>query len=281
MVGYAGIAAIPTWTYIGTNNYHSLQVQLNRRVGKLQWNANYTFSRTTTYSFAQWVDTSLGKNITNRPHAVNFNLGYDIPILPSLATNRFAKAVLDDWHINGNGAIYSGTPYTVGCSAQNAPIGYWTGTPTGGVPFRCQMGSDIYLASGQVPKASEDPGLQVPFNPSNFTLPGISSWGIGNTPPSIAYGPGVFNLDFSLAKQFKITESKSLELRVETFNTLNHFNPSNPNTSLTYNVANAITNGVIDMSKVTQAQQTNASFGVISGAQVQARHTVMSLRFRF
>jgi Carboxypeptidase regulatory-like domain len=281
MVRYAGYQNIPIWTYIGTNNYHSLQVQLNRRVGKLQWNANYTFSRTTTYSFSQWTDSQLGKNITNRPHAVNFNLGYDIPLFASMRSNAIAKMALDGWHINGNGTIYSGTPYTVGCSAQNAPIGYWTGTPTGGIPFRCQMGSDIYLPNGQVPKASEDPSLQIPFNASNFTLPGINSWGIGNTPPSIAYGPGVFNLDFSLAKQFRIREGMSLELRVETFNTLNHFNPSNPNTSLTYNVANAITNNVIDMSKVTQAQQTNASFGVISGAQVQSRRSVMSLRLRF
>ena len=43
------------------------------------------------------------------------------------------------------------------------------------------------------------------------------------------YGPGVFNLDLSLAKDFRFTEHKSLELRVETFNTLNHFNPNNPN----------------------------------------------------
>jgi hypothetical protein len=281
MVRYSGFQNIPIWTYIGTNSYNSLQVQLNRRVGKLQWNANYTFSRTITYAFNQWVNTQLGKNIQNRPHAVNFNMGYDVPLFASLKSNAFAKAALDGWHINGNGTIYSGTPYTVSCGAQNAPIGYWTGTPTGGIPFRCQMGNDIYLPSGQVPTTREDPKLQVPFNANNFTLPGINSWGIGNTPPSIAYGPGVFNLDFSLAKSFRIREGMSLEARVETFNTLNHFNPSNPNTSLTYNVANAITNNVIDMSKVTQAQQTNASFGVISGAQVQARRSVMSLRLRF
>ena len=47
MVGYSGYASIPVWTYLGTENYNSLQVQLNRRVGRLQWNANYTFSRTT------------------------------------------------------------------------------------------------------------------------------------------------------------------------------------------------------------------------------------------
>jgi hypothetical protein len=36
---------------------------------------------------------------------------------------------------------------------------------------------------------------------------------------------------------------------------------------LTYNFANG--------------QQTNASFGIIQGAQVQARRAIMSLRFRF
>ncbi|MDE3165562.1 MAG: carboxypeptidase regulatory-like domain-containing protein [Acidobacteriota bacterium] len=281
MVGYQGFAAIPTWTYIGSNNYQSLQVQLNRRVGKLQWNANYTFSRTTVYNFAQWVDTQLGKTVINRPHAVNFNLGYDLPRGSQLLSNKVTKFLFDNWHVNGNGAIYSGTPYTVGCGAQNAPPGYWTGTPTGGVPFRCQMGSNTYLPAGQFPSATEDPGLQVPFNAANFTLPAANSMGIGNTPPTLNYGPGLINLDFSLAKNFKVTEKVMMEFRVETFNTLNHFNPNNPNTSLTYNVSNAINNGFIDMSKVTQAQQNNASFGIIQGAQVQARHSVMSLRIRF
>jgi len=184
-----------------------------------------------------------------------------------LWSNAVTKLALDNWHINGNGAIYSGTPYTVGCSAQNAPPGYWTGTPTGGIPFRCQMANSIYLPSGQFPSKTEDPKLQVPFNAANFTLPGIDSLGIGNTPPTLTYGPGVINLDFSLAKQIKLKETWSLEFRVESFNTLNHFNPSNPNTSLSYNFATGA--------------QTNASFGVIGSAQVQARHSVMSLRFRF
>ena len=50
MVGYSGYGSIPLWTYIGTNSYNSLQVQLNRRVGKLQWNANYTWSKTLIYT---------------------------------------------------------------------------------------------------------------------------------------------------------------------------------------------------------------------------------------
>ena len=65
----------------------------------------------------------------------------------------------------------------------------------------------------------------------------------------------------------RIAEGKNLELRIETFNTLNHFNPSNPNTGLTYNF--------------TTGAQTNAAFGTIQSAQIDPRRVVMSARFRF
>jgi len=269
MVGFSGFGQIPIWTYMGTSSYNSLQIQLNRRMGSLQWNANYTWSKTIIYNFNQWVDNKLGKDVVNRPHALNFNFGYDIPGLNRYFNNRFTKAVFDNWKVNGNGAIYSGTPFGVGCSAQNAPPLYWTGTPTGGVPFRCQMGNDIFLPNGQFPSRTEDPRLQWALNSANFTLPAIDSLGIGNTPQTLFYGPGVVNMDFSLAKQFPFgkDERKLLECRAESFNTFNHFNPNNPNTGLTYNF--------------TTGAQTNANFGTITGAQVQARRTILSLRFRF
>ncbi len=182
-------------------------------------------------------------------------------------SNWFTKTAFDGWRFNGNGAVYSGTPYTIGCAAQNAPPGYWTGTPTGGIPFRCQMGDNIYLPEGQYPSRTEDPRLQVPFNAANFTLPAADSLGIGNTPPTLRYGPGAVNFDLSLAKEFRMTESSTLEFRAEAFNAFNHFNPNNPNSSLTYNFATGA--------------QTNASFGSIQGAQIQARRTILSMRIRF
>ena len=272
MVGLNGFGAVPIWTYNNTSNYHALQVQLNRRFGKLQWNANYTWSRTTVYEIGQgtqWVDNTLMKNVVNRPHAVNFNAGYELPKGSNLWSNWFTKAAFDGWKVNGNGAIFSGSPYTVGCGAINQPAGYWTGTPTGGIPFRCQMGNDLYLPAGQFPSRTEDPKLQVPFNQANFVLPAINSLGIGNTPPALRYGTGLFNLDLSMAKLFQIgkVETRTLEFRAESFNTLNHFNPNNPNTTLTYNFATGA--------------QNNASFGTIGGAQVQARRVILSMRLRF
>jgi hypothetical protein len=273
MTGYAGIGNIIEFTNSYTNNYNSLQMQLNRRTGRVQWNVNYTFSRTIVYNgdsqtaLNQFVNAELTKNVLNRRHAINFNFAYDIPGGSRVWSNAFTKAVLDGWYLNGNGSIFAGTPYTVGCGATGQPSQYWTGTPTAYLPFRCQMGNNVFLPSGQLPSATEDPRLQVPLNAADFTLPSANSLGIGNTPPTLFYGPWLWNLDLSLAKMTRIKEKVTLELRVESFNTLNHFNPSNPNTSLTLNFANGA--------------NTNAAFGTVQSAQVQARHMALSARIRF
>jgi hypothetical protein len=44
----------------------------------------------------------------------------------------------------------------------------------------------------------------------------------GNAPRRPFYGPGINNWDIALHKVTKLTESKSLEFRFETFNTFNH-----------------------------------------------------------
>ncbi len=271
MVGFNGLSSIPIWTFLRNANYHSLQTQLNRRTGNLQWNLNYTFAKQITYNNTtgfQWVDRKLSKSISGRKHAVNFNFGYGLPAGSSLLGRHvIARHALDGWRINGNGAIFSGTPFSFGCGATAAPAGQWTGTPTGGIPFRCQMGDSIFLPAGQFPSATEDTRLQYAFNADNFQLPPPASLGIGNTPPDLLWGPGAFNLDLSVGKQFPVAEGRSLEIRAESFNTLNHFNPGNPNTTITRHF--------------TTGAQTNASFGIISGAQVGSRRVILSARFRF
>lgn len=273
LVGYAGIGNIIDYTENYSNNYNALQMQLNRKVGRLQWNLNYTFSRTIVYNndsnttIWQMVNAQLTKNVLNRRHAINFNFAYDIPGGSRVWSNAVTKAVLDGWYLNGNGSIFAGTPYTVGCTAASAPSEYWTGTPTADLPFRCEMGNNLFLPAGQYPSPTTTPNLQVPLNAANFTLPPANSLGIGNTPPTLFYGPWLWNLDLSLAKMTRIKEKVTVELRVESFNTLNHFNPSNPNSSLTLNFATGA--------------NTNAAFGTVQSAQVQARHMALSARIRF
>jgi hypothetical protein len=128
------------------------------------------------------------------------------------------------------------------------------------------MGKDLWLSSGY-PSATEDPKLQYPFNAANFSLPPADSVGIGNTPPTLTYGPGFINIDMALSKEFKVKEGQALEFKIDTFNTLNHFNPANPNTALTLNYATGA--------------NTNSAFGTISSAANANRRGVLSLRYRF
>jgi hypothetical protein len=58
------------------------------------------------------------------------------------------------------------------------------------------------------------------FNTSLFSLPALGT--SGTSPRRFFYGPGIENFDLALLKNTHLTESKSLEFRLESFNTFNH-----------------------------------------------------------
>jgi hypothetical protein len=169
--------------------------------------------------------------------------------------------------------FYYGTPLSISCSANGAPIGYWTGTPTGGIPQRCEQNGPLFN-SAQTPTAAAP--LWYDFNVSAFSLAPVTSLGLGNEQPTVTYGPGVENTDFSLFKRIPVWgENKTLEFRIQAFNALNHFNPGNPNTSLSINCSPV--NGTC----ISNGANTNSAFGQITSAALPARHAVVSVRFTF
>ncbi|HTX38535.1 MAG TPA: carboxypeptidase regulatory-like domain-containing protein [Bryobacteraceae bacterium] len=270
---YPGWGQIQMYTSNGESHYEALQAQFNKRVGRnFHFGSNFTYSKTLVYSRDQFTADKLLENIASgtRPFAGNINFGYAIPNGSSLWKNKFTEIVADGWNVEGILTYYFGTPMSISCSANGAPIGYWTGTPSGGLPFRCEETGNLWLPSGSTPASvgsTAPSGLWYNFNPASFSLPPVNSLGIGNEQPTVTYGPGVENVDLSVFKQFRILEGKILEFRFQAFNALNHFNPSNPNTSLSLNFSNG--------------QNTNSSFGTITSAALPARHGVMSVRFTF
>jgi len=58
------------------------------------------------------------------------------------------------------------------------------------------------------------------FNTSLFSLNALGT--PGNASRRSFYGPGTLNFDLALLRTFRVTESKALQFRVETFNTFNH-----------------------------------------------------------
>jgi hypothetical protein len=291
--GYRGWGAIQLYTQDGEANYNALQTSINRRFSShFQLGANYTWSKTITYNRNQWVNDNLLKNVTgNRPHAVNVNWGYDIPGVTKFWNNVVTKQVFDGWHFSGVSTFFYGQALAISCSANGAPPGYWTGTPTGGFPFRCQQNGSLWLKDDATPStvytgfnaslANADRRLWYPFNASSFVLPSVTSYGIGNAQPTMTYGPGVMNFDFALQKDVSIPireHSTTLSFKVEAYNVFNHFNPGNPNTALPINCA--VSNGTCT-NPTSLSAYTSTTFGTITSAQVQARHASLTVRLRF
>jgi hypothetical protein len=76
------------------------------------------------------------------------------------------------------------------------------------------------------------------FDPTAFAAP-VAPWmggpnqGFGSARKDAVVGPGVFNWNISLFKDFHITESIGVQLRAESYNTFNHTQFNAINTGFT------------------------------------------------
>jgi hypothetical protein len=293
IIGYAGIGEITKFTALGESYYNALQVQLNKRFGNsLTFTSNYTWQKTITYTHNQYIPDILTKNVANRKHAVNINTTYAIPSATRfLGNNILTRSVFEGWRVDSVINLFSGNPLGITCTVQNAPAGYpngQAGVPNA-VPLRCDKVGDLFLPEGTTPTAAgypaaTDPRLWYPFNAGGalstkpaFTLPVLSTYGLGNAPQTVFWGPVFKNVDLAISKSFPVKEGYRVEFRADMLNAFNWLNlgdPSaaNPYTTLQYNYNNGA--------------QNNSNFGQITSqtglpAAGQQRVIVGSLRFKF
>jgi len=116
-------------------------------------------------------------------------------------------------------------------------------------------GIDPYL-----PKEQRDTNHY--FNMAAFS--NVTAGNFGNLGRNILTGPATWNLDFSVHKEFPLTERQHLQFRFETFNTANHPNFGNPS------VAWGSTN-----------QTPSASFGTIRSTATDMRQMQAALKYIF
>ena len=125
------------------------------------------------------------------------------------------KYVLGGWQISGITRFWSGTPINVymgGCS--NCYVGN-AGNFVGLVRPDRGSGSPYLSQSDHVHW----------LNPAAFVAPVEGT--VGNIGRNAFRGPGINNWDMSLFKNINFTESRYVQLRLETFNTFNHTNWAN------------------------------------------------------
>jgi hypothetical protein len=144
------------------------------------------------------------------------------------------KAFLRGWELAGITIYSSGTPF----SAINggSPAGISTADNAGVLAV---IGPGAYpdlasfLALAKLPAISKETSqLFGPIigNPGEFVAPQGLTY--GNSGRNLLNNPSRVNFDMSVSKTFEIREGRSLQFRLETFNTFNHtqfrvYDPSN------------------------------------------------------
>jgi hypothetical protein len=258
---FPDIGSISGTSTFGFGNYHALTAQLNKRLSKgLQFTAAYTYGHAfantgTTLSGSQGMYTKDPTNFATSYSSAawdirhNFTMGfnYDIPFGRGKAyganMNRFVDLLAGGWQANGIATFHTGNPYTI---RANGCQGVWSGCSPDIVP-----GAD----PDEAPSGGRNPSQW--FNTANFLAP--TSLTQGNLGLQTNYGPATRTMDFSLFKNFAITERWRLEFRAETFNLANTAQYSVPDNTL-----------------------GDSKFGQVTGTAVGSeRHVQFQLRLQF
>jgi hypothetical protein len=126
------------------------------------------------------------------------------------------------WQFAGLAGYRTGFPFTV-------VTNYFGSTPAGELLV---LPTANFTGPGTGPARPTDGGV-VLLDPSHFSIP---SSGVGDTTRGEFRGPGFWNYDASLAREFRapwLGESGHLQLRAEWFNLFNHANLGSPDPRLT------------------------------------------------
>jgi hypothetical protein len=134
------------------------------------------------------------------------------------------NAVVGGWQVSPIVTVRSGFPLALGNNTGDP-----TGTFSGGIRPDCNGTNTIYGRQNYA--VSGGGGGFLWFDPNNYTN---NTSGFGNCAPSISQlrGPGYYDWDISLQKNFQLTERFRLEFRTDFLNTFNRVNLGAPNTTV-------------------------------------------------
>jgi len=230
----------------GFSNYNSLQVVLDKHTTHgLQFLSAYTYSHAmdvsssfedTAFQAAGGVDANgkfgrdYGSSAFDARHRWVLTLDYEVPSLKHVWAAAPSR-IFEGWRITGINALQTGFPINLQDS-NNRSLVCNLFQSFYGCPDRPDLVSaPVYtnVRTSQFKCSTANPPVcktHYWFDPSTFTNNAIGTE--GNVGRGFLRGPGYWNTDFSLQKDTRITEGKTLQLRFEAYNVLNHTNFANP-----------------------------------------------------
>jgi hypothetical protein len=218
----------------GKSSYNGASLKLEKRFSQgLSFLLGYTFSRSIDNASAirsHNGDTLFPQNSYNLAaekalssfHTAHRFVGsstYELPFGRGrrwLDTGGVVNAVLGGWQVSPIVTIQTGFPLTVVSGVDRSNIGAGFDRPNQ------VAGQDSVLPDDQRT-------LDRWFNTNAFVLQPAGTF--GNVGRNTIIGPGFIQVDAALLKNFRFTETKSLQFRFEAFNAPNHPNWGNPDTN--------------------------------------------------
>jgi hypothetical protein len=299
------------WTAEGVSTYNALQFQFTKRMSHgLMINASYTYSH--SLDEGSGLGAGLFFNGNNpldpraayassdfdRTHVLSVSYVYQFPTIEH--ASGWVNGVVNGWGLQGVTVAESGEPFSVIDFSGAAGSIYFAGDDFITNPL-------LPLASGVSPKqatqggtdgslASPLAGVSAPYiNPNDFSIPFLNpgqngvppcgpttagttacdtfETGFGPTGRNIFRAPFQTRFDFSVVKNFKMSERLALKFQADAFNLFNHPSFDTPNTNFTLNPCFSPYPCYLDPKAILTASSPNpSSFGVI-------RQTVGSNRF--
>jgi hypothetical protein len=203
---------------VGNSNYNSFQATLQRRTKNLDLMISYTYSKSIDNASSladpgDPFDLQLMQALSafDLKHNLVATYEYTLPVERLTGrSNRWTQG----WVISGITHASTGFPVTLSSTDDNS----LQGTNPNGVNSRYMDLPDV--APGPL-NVNHDPGNgQSYFNTALFSANVLGT--PGNASRRYFYGPGSFNTDLALLKSVPLSETKALQLRLETFNVFNH-----------------------------------------------------------
>jgi hypothetical protein len=243
--------------YNGTNRYNSLQLQATKRFSQsLSFNGTYTYSKLRErLSYLNPSDTELEDRVgtDDRPNRFTLATVYELPLgrgrMFGKEMNKVVDAFIGGWQLNGTYELQQGHPILL------SQAFYYAGDIT-------QVESRAAQNTGDGRKYGIDLPVFVTPNGSSFTgqILRLSSSSLRTVPTTLdnLRHQSFQSVNLSLTKNFRMGESKRLQIRAEALNAFNH----------PY---------FIDLS----ADPTNASFGLYSTQRNNPRDIQIGAKFTF
>jgi hypothetical protein len=224
---YPNLGSIILYQNGGVAWYNGLTAMLERRFSNgLGFTAAYAYSKSmldgvtadTVDSLQPFTPSGYlrGRSPYDRTQIATISGIYDLPFGHGRKYMSSANTILDGviggWEFTSIVSYQSGSPLSFNVPGATLGNGYGT---------RANLVGDPQISN---------PSPQQWFNPAAFAAPPAYTY--GSSGMGIMNGPGYFDLDTNLLKNFHFTESKYLQFQWNMFNAVNHVNYSNPQTTI-------------------------------------------------